>query len=151
MIPRGRAPAGFTLVEMLVVLAILGFTMGLVASNGPTRSATLEMDAVAAQIVQSIRVARSMAIAGNGPVRFTVDQAANSIQVGNHRPLFLPADTRVLMTSVTADGVKRARRTIDFHGDGSATGGVIELEGGQRRVRIAVDWLTGRVTSRQIN
>ena len=61
---RGR-DAGFTLIEVTVVLAILGFVGGLVLGRGPPRSAALELRAASATVAQTLKGARTRAIATN--------------------------------------------------------------------------------------
>jgi prepilin-type N-terminal cleavage/methylation domain-containing protein len=58
-----RDTAGFTLLEMIVVLVVLGLTPGLVMTHGPVHSRRLELDATARQVAGALRLARSRAIA----------------------------------------------------------------------------------------
>ena len=63
-----RRQSGFTLLEMIIVIAVLGMALGLVVTRGPMRSQTMEMQAAVNQVAQGLRVARSRAIANNAPV-----------------------------------------------------------------------------------
>jgi general secretion pathway protein H len=124
--------AGFTLIEMIVVLVIVGLALGLVITRGPVRSQRIDLDGSAREVMGTLRMARSRAIAQNrpvlwigGPQGFRVDGD------GGHR---------------LASGVTLAEsRPISFAGDGSSSGGRIVLRDGARDVVINVDWLTGRV------
>jgi prepilin-type N-terminal cleavage/methylation domain-containing protein len=53
-----RRQAGFTLLEMIIVIAVLGMALGLVVTRGPMRSQTMEMQAAVNQVAQGLRVAR---------------------------------------------------------------------------------------------
>jgi general secretion pathway protein H len=141
--------AGFTLIEMLVVLAVLGLTMGLVATSGPKRSAAVEMQAVVQRVAQTARLARSRAIAGNRVVRLVLDLPAHSLRIDNAVPTLLPPTMRISMTAVSGESVGGTLAAIRFNPDGSATGGRIELADGPRRALIGVDWLTSRVSIEQ--
>jgi general secretion pathway protein H len=150
MVP-GASPsnAGFTLVEVLVVVALLGMAMGLIATKGPVRNHAVEMDAVAEQVAQSARMAHARAITGNRVVRLILDLPTHSLRIDTSRPTVLPATVGVLMTAVLGESVGGAASAIRFNPDGSATGGQIELTEGPRRALIGVDWLTGRVSVAQ--
>jgi general secretion pathway protein H len=135
--PIGEGDSGgFTLIEMIVVLAILGLMLGLVISHGPLHSQRLDLDSAAQDITRSLRLARSRAIAQNRTVTWRATPRGYSLDGG--APRALPAD--VAMT--TAGG-------IGFAADGSSSGGRITLRGGEREIAIGLDWLTGRVAVEQ--
>src|ERR1700730_10399740 len=102
----GRRQAGFTLLEMIIVIAVLGMALGLVVTPGPMCSPTMEMQAVVNQVAQGLRVARSRAIANNAPVRFTVDIPLHSFSIGNDRPFALPRTVAIAMTAVSNETVE---------------------------------------------
>lgn len=136
---------GFTLIELIVVLAVLGLMAGLVVSRGPLRSPGLEARAAVGELAGGLRLARAEAIARDRPVPFALDVDAHAYRVGDAPPRALPPAValRLLTTAGQAGGgVGR----IVFAPDGSATGGWIELAGAGRRWRIGVDWITGGVT-----
>jgi general secretion pathway protein H len=137
MLPRitGRVPAraaGFTLMEMLVVLVILGLMLGLVLTRGPMRSRRLDLDAAARTLADSLRLARAQAIARNQVVSVPVGPGA-VWPAGIAAPR-LPADI-----AVAGSGA------IVFAPDGSSSGGTVTLATEGRRVQVEVNWLTGRV------
>ena len=127
-----RDVAGFTLLEMIVVLVVLGLALGLVMTHGPARSPRLELDAAARQVAGALRLARSRAIAQERtvPVAFAT---------GGYE---LDGDAAV---SWAADVTPMGDRVISFTPDGGSSGGRIVLRGGGHQVAIGVDWLTGRV------
>ncbi len=143
------AEAGFTLIEVLVVIAILGMALGLVATSGPVRSRTVEMQAVVDQVVQRARLARSRAISGNRAVRLVLDTPAHTLRIDDDSPTLLPAAMVISMTAVSGESVGDALAAIRFNPDGRTTGGRIALSDGQRDALVGVDWLTGRVTVKQ--
>ena len=142
---RGNLAAGFTLIEMIVVLAILGFALVLVVGYKPPWSRGLDIDASAAELAGQLRLARSEAISGNQPVTLDVDIAGHRYRLGNAAPRPLPAGTDIELLTIAGERRATTVGDIRFHPDGSSTGGRIVLAGGSRRVAIGVDWLTGRV------
>jgi general secretion pathway protein H len=145
-----RSEAGFTLIEMLVVVAVMGFALGLIITRGPVRSQSLEIKAAVNEVAQGLRLARSRAIATNTPVQFAVDVPARSFRIDRGTPTILPSSLSIAMTAVSQETLGSRLAAIRFNGDGSATGGRIELADGQRRAQVGVDWLTGRVSVLQV-
>jgi general secretion pathway protein H len=141
--------AGFTLLEMLVVVTIMGFVLGLVITRGPMRSQTLEMQAAVNQVAQGLRLARSKAIATNTTARLTVDLAQRSFRIDNGKPTALPPSLSVAMTAISEETIGQRLAAIRFNGDGSASGGHIDLTSGSRQAQVGVDWLTGRISVSQ--
>jgi general secretion pathway protein H len=145
-----RREAGFTLIEMLVVVAIMGFALTMVVTRGPVHSQALEMKAAVSEVAQGLRLARSRAIATNTPVQFAVDVPLRSFRIDRGTPTILPRSLSISMTAVSEETLGARLAAIRFNGDGSATGGRIELTDGQRRSQVGVDWLTGRVSVLQV-
>lgn len=125
-----RDQRGFTLLEMLVVLLLLGLATALVAPRLSLGGAALDADAHT--LAAALLHARDQAVRTGRPVEVRLDM-----------PLPGTAALRVVGDAeLMGDGVARLR----FLSDGSASGADIRLtgqHGGERRV--AVDWLTGRV------
>ena len=135
--------AGFTLIEVLVVLVILGLTAALVLARGPVRSAGMEARTAASEVAETLRLGRSVAIAGDRPAAVTLDVASHWLTLDGARRALLPAS--LPLAARMADGTEPRRAVFDFASDGSATGGTIALGTSARRILVTVDWLTGRV------
>ena len=142
--PRARM-AGFTLIEMLVVLVILGLTIALIVSRGPARSTGFDMRATAGDIAQQLRLARSEAIATDRLTRFTLDRGDRRYETNGVAGPLLPPEVAVAMTTVTG-GKPRPLSAITFAPDGSSSGGRVVLVAGANAIAVVVDWLTGRVS-----
>lgn len=143
---RPGTASGFTLIEMLVVLVVLGVVVGVVVARGPARSQTLDLRAVAGEIAETLRVGRTRAIAGNRPVTFTIDLAQRRFFLDGTAPRPLPAGLDVVVRAAAGEADGPRQLGISFLPDGSATGGVIALGVGARRMQVLVSWLTGRVS-----
>ena len=114
--------SGFTLMEMMVVIAIMGLILVMVTSFGPPRSHRLEARAAAEQVAQAMRAARGQAVAQ-----------------GEDVTLVVPSLPKFLTVTVQPPG------GIVFAPDGSASGGRVLLDGDGRETVISADWLTGGV------
>ena len=64
--------AGFTLLEMIVVIAVMGLALALVAGYGKPRSHWLETRAAAQQIAAAMEAARGRAITTSRAVSFVL-------------------------------------------------------------------------------
>jgi general secretion pathway protein H len=131
MTPRDRQ-LGFTLLEMIIVLVILGLVAGLVVAHGPTRSARLDTESTARDLAGTLRLARARAIAANHSVMVTV--ASGLWQAEG-------TTARSALRNVTLVGTAK----VLFAPDGSSSGGQIAVQSGDQRIDVSVDWLTGRV------
>lgn len=147
----GARHAGFTLLELLLVLAVLGLLAGLVVAYLPTGSTRTEVVATARDVASGLRRARGAAIAGNMPVAFVLDVKNRSYRVGKAAPVRLAKDIALTIDtarSEVSEAGDGAAGGIRFFPDGSATGGRISLRGAGERPAVAVvtvDWITGRV------
>src|SRR2546423_15666081 len=77
---RGQE-AGFTLIEVIVVLAVLAFAMALIVGYKPPWSSGLGLRGTAAELASSLRLARSEAILQNRPVLFELDPSGRRIRI----------------------------------------------------------------------
>ena len=122
---RKYTAGGFTLIEMIVVLVVLGLVLGLVIARGPARSQGLDLSAAAKQVAGMLRLARSRAIA---------EDRAVAVDFGTRR--------------WSDDILVVGDHVINFTPDGGSSGGRIILHGGDRLIAVDVDWLTGRIQIR---
>jgi general secretion pathway protein H len=137
---------GFTLIEMLVVVAIMALALILVVGYKAPWSRGFAIERVASELAAQLRLARSEAIADNHPVSLRLDLARHRYWVGSAAPRQLPAALSISLVTVAGERRSTAVGGIRFNSNGSSTGGRIVLGDGERRVAVGVDWLTGRVS-----
>jgi general secretion pathway protein H len=134
-IERGAAD-GFTLIETIVVLTIIGLTLTIVIGFLPRPGVRLELDNATSFVVDAMRIARSRSITESRPVPLTVTRDGHGIQIDSKR---FPLGGSV---SVATPG----RQAILFTPDGGASGGPLSVLVANRVRLIQVDWLSGRIT-----
>lgn len=123
---------GFTLIEMIAVVLILGLIGAIMIGRGPFHSVTLDLRGTARQITSAMREARMLAIYSGTTQTFTLD--------ATRRDYGLQQGTRHTMpTGVSVIGPAR----FTFYPDGSAHGPATTLIAGGRHVVLRVNWLTG--------
>jgi general secretion pathway protein H len=138
------ADDGFTLLELVVVLAVMGAVIGIVVSHGPIHSIGLQTRAAAGTLAQTLRSARAMAIDRATDVNVVIDPPHHRFAADNG-PIQALAPGVALAFLPPAIKGPHDTGIIRFSPDGSATGGEILLGSGVRQVRIDVQWLTGEV------
>jgi general secretion pathway protein H len=145
----GCSPVGFTLVELLVVLAIAAL---LLTAAPPLISAAfpgVELKAAARRTLSTLVLARETAIRTGADVALTVDVEGRRLDLPGFRPVLLPRGLRLRLNAASREMLDDNRGAIRFFPDGSSTGGVIVLARGNGRgdtgYQVGVNWLTGRV------
>jgi general secretion pathway protein H len=128
---------GFTLIEIIVVLAILGVAAGIVVGFLPKRSGGLEVATAANQVAGILRMARGRAIAESRTIRIAAAADGHGVLVDG-------IDRRIMATAVLS---MAGPPEIRFAADGSASGGGILVRVDNRLRGVRVDWLTGRVST----
>ncbi|MDR3436567.1 GspH/FimT family pseudopilin [Telmatospirillum sp.] len=145
-----RRDGGFTLIEIVVVLGILGLALALVLSYGTPRGGALALRAAATELAGGLREARSLAVAGNKPVAVAIDLTSHRWQIDGQDVRHLPEDMSVRLLTVAGETASNTLGRFRFFPDGSATGGRIEFAGANRRIQIGIDWLSGRVSLAEV-
>jgi general secretion pathway protein H len=143
---RPGAAGGFTLIEMIVVLAIVAIVLALITVNRTPVSAATETRAVARAVYEGLRAARSEAIMTNRDVAFTVDVARRSYGWGARPPQYLPGGLQLALYTSSGEVVGDAVGRIRFDPDGGASGGRVSVTGGDHLWWIGVDWISGHVS-----
>jgi general secretion pathway protein H len=138
--------SGFTLIEVIVTLAILSLALALIVGYKPPWSSGLGLKGTAAELASGLRLARSEAIASNRSVAFDLDLIGHRYRVGMGTVRHLPGNLSIELLTIAGERQAPGVGDIRFNPDGSSTGGRIALAEGQRRMAVGVDWLTGRIS-----
>jgi general secretion pathway protein H len=139
-----RRDDGFTLLEILIVIAIAGAVLGIIVTHGPVRSQALQTRSAAGVLAQTFRLARAQAMERSQVVSVVIDPQRHSFasDLGPVRVLEPGMAVTLLPGTIPGPG---DTGLVRFSPDGSASGGGVVLGSGKRRLRIDVEWLTGRV------
>ena len=144
-----RRAGGYTLAELLVVLAIMAGLLTLIPPLFDRGLSNTEMRSAARQMMASLRYARSEAVSRREPVSFLLDLEQRRYHVPGQRPVALPGGLELTLKTAVSEVRGQDRGTITFFSDGSASGGNLTLvhpENPDMAMRLDVDWLSGRVS-----
>ncbi|WP_315731381.1 MULTISPECIES: GspH/FimT family pseudopilin [unclassified Bradyrhizobium] len=139
------AAAGFTLVEMLVVLGIIALMVATsmpLLSNG---SDTLRLETASGEITAALRATRAAAIVQNSimTLKLDVDRRTFGSAVVPQRSFAPTIDAELTFAAATRSASSVGG--FQFFPDGSSTGGDLVLTLNGKKARLCVDWLTGMV------
>lgn len=138
---------GFSLLELLVVLALLALSAALILPRFSGVVQTGELKAAVRHLAATLRSARGMAVGERREVSVWLDLQQKQYQVeGLPTQYTLPTQLALEFTAAHTEVLGQDQAGVRFFPDGTATGGQIILDGGLRRFQIDVQWLTGRVT-----
>jgi general secretion pathway protein H len=135
--------AGFTLLEMLIVIAILALATAVAMPIFARPSDGVRLQATARDLINALRLTRTMAIARNAEIALAIDVdkrtfASAAIQAQSFGP-----DITAELTFAAPEQSAQATGGFRFFPDGSSSGGDVRLRLRGREARICVNWLTG--------
>ena len=136
---------GFTLLEMLAVILLIGIAAAAVSVSVTQGLASARINAASSELAAALRAARAQAIVKGAQQNFDVDTRSETYLNLKRQPVALPKGLKLSMTSAKDDQPNDHTGRIRFFPDGSSTGGRITLASGKREWHIDVSWLTGEV------
>lgn len=146
---RRHLAGGFTLLEILLVMALMAGAMVMVSAALNRASDGTRLRNTAAQMANGLRDARVRALLEQRVQTFTVNPQSRRWQAPGRDVQQLPAPLSLSATTAaelhTPDG-----QTIVFFPDGASSGGRIVLSQAGQSWRLDVNWLTGRVDSQRV-
>lgn len=138
MSTTSRPESGFTLIELVVALAIIGLILGLVLPLLGRRAPGTALAVAASEIRSVLSEARITAIAEDRPVAFAGDPLGG-YRLDGRRYRLAGGEPEAAVRVAVAGG-----RSIAFFPSGGSSGGRIILAAGDARRALTVDALTGR-------
>lgn len=138
---------GFTLVELLVVLVVIGLVMAAVPMALQRGAPGLEARLAAREVAAVLRGARSEAILEGREVAVAFDTDAGAYAIDDSEDWrALPERVRLQVETARSEVRDDAVAGVRFFADGSATGGRISVMREAHSYHVMLDWLTGQVS-----
>lgn len=140
--------SGFTLVELLVVLAILALALTVVPPSLTGAIDSARFNSTQRDLVSALRYARSRAVNSQQATSVDINVKQGTMQVaGRQRTLSIPDGVALTLVTAQREQLSAYEGAIRFYPDGSSTGGQVRFRQNDWVWSIDVDWLTGRVST----
>lgn len=141
-----RRRAGFTMLESLVVLALVALLAGMSSQLLRPPSARLRLESATRSFCATLRATRSRAIATNSEAAVVVDLFSKTYTSPVGGVGQFPAEAVLTLDVANTQHVSERAGAITFFPDGASTGGDMTLQIPEARATVAVNWLTGEAS-----
>ena len=138
-------PQGFTLLEVIAVLAIGAIIYALLLGTPFGTASAGDLKAAARTIASGLRQAQTLAVTSRRDALLTLDVEAREFRVGDTEPHHVSDKVDLKLFTAQSEVMSERLGSIRFYPDGSSTGGRVTVSSGERKYLVDVDWITGRV------
>ncbi|MEI6746014.1 MAG: GspH/FimT family pseudopilin [Methylococcaceae bacterium] len=141
-----RSNAGFTLLELIVVLAIVSLGYAAVGVNFSAGNDAMELKAAARDLSSGLRYIRSQAMLSHETATLDFNLNHNSYSLTGQNKIYTIPENIDVTVNTAKDELHDGIAHLRFSPDGSSIGGRITLEKKSHIQEININWLTGHVT-----
>ena len=145
----GRRSRGFTLVEILAVVALIAIAITVVSVSVGGGLTGARVKAASRDLVAALRYTRGQAIVKREPQALRVDVEQRRYRAPGKKWIGLPRDMTMKLFTARSELEEEGIGRIRFFPDGSSTGGHIDLLYDEALWRVEIMWLTGEVSVRE--
>jgi general secretion pathway protein H len=143
-----RPARGFTLIEVILVLLLIGVVVGVAAVSLTDGLATARVRSAGQDLVAALRYTRAQAIVSRRQQALELDVEARSYVAPKREAVQLPKNVELRLLTAAEEQTGSTTGRIRFWPDGSSSGGRIKLVYGEQAWDVEVAWLTGEVRLR---
>lgn len=144
--PARPSEAGFTLLEMVCVLAIVGLMALIALPRLPLSTSQPRLEAYALEVAALLKADRNAALARGRNINSLVDARDRIVKSGSSvDAVRVPEDVVFDALLPQRCNGRPAFSTISFFGDGISCGGAIRLTHSGSGFEVRVNWLTGDI------
>jgi general secretion pathway protein H len=137
---------GFTLIEIVCVLAIIALLAAIVLPALPFGTSRSKLEAYAIQVATLLRSDRDAAIWQHTRIATDINALTRSVRSGaSDKVVRMPDDVHFEALLAARCNRQAAGNTIEFFASGMSCGGTIRLTRNEVSYDIRVNWLTGGV------
>ncbi len=145
-----RRVGGFSLIEMVAVIALVGIAAGLILMSFSKMFNGAKIQAASRDMVAALRYTRGQAIVKGKETTFNLDLANNRYTAPGRGAVQLPKTMKMNLYTAAQEQTGENSGSIRFFPDGASTGGHISVLMDRIEWRINVDWLTGAITREEL-
>jgi general secretion pathway protein H len=140
------AERGFTLLEMVCVLAIIALLAAVLLPVIPRNTSRARLEAYALQTATLLKADRNAAMRRGADVATLVDAGTRTVRSGaTPEVVRIPEDVRFDALLPQTCNRRATQSSISFFANGMSCGGTIALTRFDAGFEIRVNWLTGRI------
>ncbi len=140
--------AGFTLMELLVVMLLVALTTTAVVSVYRAPSSGTQVKSAALHVASGLRDLRSSAMQSGTEHLAVIDPTARVVRFSDGRtPLVLNPALNISVTAADTERTSAQAIGIRFYPNGSSSGATIKLNSERQGYEVRVNWLTGRISA----
>ncbi len=143
-----KKQAGFTLLELIIVMALVALILGLSTAFFAHTLPSSKFNAAVRDLVSTIRYARSLAQADGENQTVTIDLDAKNFGIDGRGMKSIPPGVNVKVLDYTAGEIVTGKHSLVFPAIGGAEGGTIVLWDTKKSVTIALDPIVGSVVTK---
>jgi general secretion pathway protein H len=148
-ISESRPESGFTLLELIIVIAIIVIVLGLSSVFFASTIPSAKLNGLTREVSAMIRQARVLAKNRGEMQALVMDLDARTYGLEGQTPKLFPPEITVRVMDPLSGEVTNGRYTFVFHGAGGAEGGTILLSYNRKTVAIETDPIVGSVIVKQ--
>jgi general secretion pathway protein H len=141
-----RAISGFTLLELLMVMAIMAFIATLVVVQVVGRLDSVKIANAGKDIAAAMRYTRGQAMLTQEAQAVLFDMEKKSYTAPGKEAVTLPKEMDILLYTADSEIASAKSGSIRFYPDGGSTGGAVTLKSNGREWKVLVGWLTGDIS-----
>lgn len=146
--PTHRTARGFTLIEVILVLLLIGVVVAVAAVSLTDGISGARVRSAGHDLVAALRYTRAQAIVTRRQQALELDVEARSYSAPKRDVVQLPRNVELRLLTAAEEQTGASSGRIRFWPDGSSTGGRIKLVYGAQAWDVEVAWLTGEVRLR---
>jgi len=152
LVSRLRSPVsrGFTLIELVAVVALIGIALAVISLSFSKSMSSAQIRAASIDLVAALRYTRGQAIVKGHQAALDLNMENNTYQAPGRPLVKLPKDMHMTLLTAETEQTGASSGRIRFFADGASTGGHVSVFAGQREWRVNVSWLTGQVTREEV-
>jgi general secretion pathway protein H len=142
-----HSAAGFTLLEMMVVLTILALALTVVPVHLMNATGGQALKSDVRMLISALNYARTKAISSNMPVALVLDRENMRLTINGSQQIGLLSKTTTF--GIVNQGTFQAGTPtiVQFYPEGGSSGGELLLSYERDEYRVSVNWLTGAVST----
>ena len=146
MTSGANAEEGFTLLEMVCIVAIIAMLAAVLLPNVPRNTSRPRLEAFAIEKASLLKADRTAAIRHRVLIATQIDAGARSLRSGSTGHILrIPDDVAVEAILPNRCNDRPAFSTISFFPTGMSCGGTVTLTRLSASYEIRVNWLTGGI------